>query len=76
MVKLSLPIPPNRLDNNTYTTFTPTGATYDAATGDLVLTIGTNFFTTSSLVALERDSITFTCADDGNDVRLLIPIRQ
>ena len=60
-------------DNNTYTTFTPTGATYDAATGDLVLTIGTNSLTTSSLVALERDSITFTCADDGNDREIAYP---
>ena len=60
-------------DNNTYTTFTPTAATYDAATGDLVLTIGTNSLTTSSLVALERDSITFTCADDGNDREIAYP---
>ena len=60
-------------NNNTYTTFTPSGATYDAATGDLVLTIGTNSLTTSSLVALERDSITFTCADDGNDREIAYP---
>ena len=60
-------------NNNTYTTFTPTGATYDAATGDLVLTIGTNSLTTSSLVALERDSITFTCADDNNDREIAYP---
>ncbi|AOV60911.1 virion structural protein [Synechococcus phage S-CAM22] len=60
-------------NNNSYTTFTPTGATYDAATGDLVLTIGTNSLTTSSLVALERDSITFTCADDNNDREIAYP---
>ena len=58
---------------NSFTTFTPTTATYDAATGDLVLTIGTHSLTTSSRIALERESITFTCADDNNDREIAYP---
>ena len=47
-------------------TFTPTGATYNAATGDMVLTIGSHSLTTSSRVAIAIGGITFTCTMDGN----------
>ena len=52
---------------SSFTTFTPTGATYDPATGALVLTIGTHSLTTSSRISLATGSITFTCTDDDND---------
>ena len=52
---------------SSFTTFTPTGATYDVATGALVLTIGTHSLTTSSRISLATGSITFTCTKDGND---------
>ena len=58
---------------SSFTTFTPTAATYDPATGDLVLTIGSHSLTTSSRIALERESITFTCADDNNERELAYP---
>ena len=47
-------------------TFTPTGATYNAATGDMVLTIGSHSLTTSSRVGIAIGGITFTCTMDGN----------
>ena len=41
-------------------------ATYDAATGDMVLTIGTHSLTTSNRVSVRPESIGFTCTLDGN----------
>jgi hypothetical protein len=56
------------------TTFTPaSGTTYDPATGLLVLEIGSHSLTTSSRVSLARESIVFTCADDGNDREISYP---
>ena len=52
--------------NPTYTYFQPTGATYDPATGDMVLTIGSHSLTTSSRVDIAIGGITFTCTKDGN----------
>ena len=49
------------------TSFTPSNATYNAATGDLVLTIGTHSLTTSSRVKIATGGITFTCTKDGNE---------
>ena len=60
-------------NNNTLTSFDVSAATYNEATGDLVLTIGTHSLTTSNIVKLERESITFTCADDGNDREIAYP---
>ena len=53
--------------NPSYTTFNATGATYDPATGDLVITIGSHSLTTSSRIKLLTGGITFTCTKDGND---------
>ena len=53
--------------NPSYTTFNATGATYDAATGDLVITIGSHSLTTASRIKLLTGGITFTCTKDGND---------
>ncbi|AOO02099.1 hypothetical protein Np151112_088 [Synechococcus phage S-RIM2] len=55
------------------TTFSPSTATYNAATGDLVLTIGTHSLTTASRVTLTTESITFTCDDDNNDREISYP---
>ena len=60
-------------NNNSLTAFDVSAATYNEATGDLVLTIGTHSLTTSNIVKLERESITFTCADDGNDREIAYP---
>ena len=53
--------------------FTPTGATYDAATGDLVITIGSHSLTTANRVRLLTGGITFTCDDDGNERQIAYP---
>ena len=52
--------------NPTYTYFQPTDATYDPATGDMVLTIGSHSLTTASRVDIAIGGITFTCTKDGN----------
>jgi len=46
--------------------YTPTDATYNATTGDMVLTIGNHTLTTSNRVSIKLESIVFTCAMDGN----------
>ena len=54
-------------------TFTPTAATYDAATGDMVLTIGAHTLTTTNKVYIELESIVFTCAQDNNTTEHAYP---
>ena len=53
-------------NNTVYSQFTPTAATYDSATGVMVLTIGTHSLTTSSQVGISPGSIVFTCSSDNN----------
>ena len=48
-------------------TYTPTSATYNAGTGDMVLTIGSHQLTTSSRVDIALGGITFKCQMDGNE---------
>ena len=48
------------------TEFSPTAATYNPATGDMVITIGSHSLTTSNSVELTPDSFNFTCAKDNN----------
>ena len=47
-------------------TTTATDATYDATTGDMVLTIPNHGATTSSTVGIITGALTFTCSMDGN----------
>ena len=54
-------------------TFTPTGATYDPVTGLLVLTIGSHSLTVGEGVVIANDSLTFTCAMDGNQSQKTYP---
>jgi len=44
---------------------TPTGATYDPATGDLVITKASHGLTVSNTVGLATDSFVFRCAQDN-----------
>ena len=46
--------------------FTPSAATYNAATGDLTVTVGQHGLAVGKTVVLENDSFTFTCDQDGN----------
>ena len=46
--------------------FTPTTASYDAVTGDLTLAIGQHGLGVGRGIVLEDESISFTCAKDGN----------
>jgi len=46
--------------------FTPTGGTYDPATGDMTLTIGAHSLELNDYVSIATDSISFTCDSDGN----------
>ena len=47
--------------------YTPTNATYDPATGNLVLTIGTHQLDVGEGIVIDDNSLTFTCTMDGND---------
>ena len=53
--------------------WTPSNATYDPATGDLVLTIGTHGLAVGEGIVIENDSLTFTCAMDGNSTNKTYP---
>ena len=46
--------------------YQPTGATYDPATGVLVLTLPENNLEVGQNIALTTDSLTFTCTQDNN----------
>ena len=46
--------------------FTPTAATYNPATGDMELTIGTHSLELNDYVTITDNSLTFTCAQDSN----------
>ena len=54
------------------TTFTPTNATYDPATGLLVLTIGSHDLSIDEGIVIADDSLTFTCGWITTRVRRLI----
>ena len=60
-------------NNTVYSQFTPTAATYDAATGVMVLTIGTHSLTTSSQVGITAGSLVFTCSSDNNATQHAYP---
>ncbi len=47
-------------------TFTPTGVTYDAATGDLVLTIGSHTLVAGTNISINNNSLNFTCSMDDH----------
>ena len=46
--------------------YTPTAATYNPATGDMELTIGSHSLEINDYVTIANDSLTFTCAMDSN----------
>ena len=46
--------------------YTPTAATYDPATGDMVLTIGSHSLEINDYVTIADDSLVFTCDMDSN----------
>ena len=46
--------------------YTPTTATYDPATGDMVVTVGVHNLEIGQYVEMKQESIVFTCAKDGN----------
>jgi len=47
-------------------TFTPSAATYDPATGDLVLEIGAHTLSNGEGIVINDNSLSFTCAFDNN----------
>ena len=54
-------------------TYTPTNATYDPATGFLVLTIGAHSLVNGTTAKLAPNSLTFTCSRDGNTAQKTYP---
>ena len=49
------------------------GTTYDPVTGELVLAIGTHTLTTNNSIRIAVNSLTFTCASDGNVSQVTYP---
>ena len=47
-------------------TTTPTDATYDPTTGDLVLTIPSHSYNTTQVLGFSTDALTFSCSQDRN----------
>ena len=58
------------------TQFSPTNATYDPATGDMIITIGSHTLTTTNTVELEPESFKFTCARDNNATEHAYPRKE
>jgi len=68
-------LPITAADTNTFTVnvgasganqqWTPSGASYDPATGDLVLTIGTHTLSVGEGIVIDDNSLSFTCDMDG-----------
>jgi len=46
--------------------FTPTAATYDAGSGDMVITIGSHSLALGRRITIADNGFTFTCTSDGN----------
>jgi len=59
--------------NNTITQLTPTNASYNPATGLLILTVSSHGLTTSNYISIDPESLTFTCTSDGNYRQLKHP---
>ena len=57
--------------NNRY--YQPTAGSYDAATGDLTLNLGQHGLAVGSNVVLKDNSLTFSCAKDGNTTNHTYP---
>ena len=53
--------------------FTPSDATYDAATGDLVLTMASHGLSSSNKISIAQDALTFTCGMDSNSTNHTYP---
>ena len=54
-------------------TFTPTGATYDAETGNLTMAIGQHGMRKGSSIVIADNSLQFTCDMDGNSATKTYP---
>ena len=54
------------ITNDAPVNFTPTGATYDPATGVMELTIGAHSLALGRFITIADNSLTFTCSQDGN----------
>ena len=54
------------ITQDTATNFTPSAATYDPLTGDMVLTIGSHTLTVGRKINIAAGGLKFTCAMDGN----------
>ena len=54
-------------------TWTPSNGSYNAATGDLTLTLGQHGLNAGKHIVLENNSLTFTCDQDGNVAQKTYP---
>ena len=54
-------------------TFTPTGATYDPTSGEMILTVDNHGLTTANSIEIDTDSLEFTCSMDSNATKHTYP---
>ena len=65
-----------RLLNNNGKKYTPTNAVYTPTSGTTVLTIGSHDFAIGDSIFIEPNSLTFTCALDGNTTTHTYPTTE
>ena len=65
-----------RLLNNNGKKYTPTNAVYTPTSGTTVLTIGSHDFQIGDSIFIEPNSLTFTCALDGNTTEHTYPTTE
>ena len=64
--KVGFVIVPDATEVDPYLLFTPSAATYNKTTGEMVLTIGKHTLTVDDTIKIEPYSLTFTCMKDNN----------
>lgn len=65
-----------KIENLTFNctkTYQPSGATYNASTGEMVITIDAHGLTTANSVSLATESFTFTCSSDNHATQHTYP---
>ena len=61
------------ITDSTISSFTPTGATYNPTSGEMVLTIPNHGLTAANSIEIDTDSLEFTCTMDSNDTKHTYP---
>ena len=61
------------ITDSTITSFTPSAATYNPTSGEMVLTIANHGLTSANTIEIDTDSLEFTCSMDNNATKHTYP---